>query len=183
MTALEKIPDEQLQPQHAPQSSPSTHQTPLCVLMTPDRSAGNLFTLPNATFLKGIRNSLSIERNACQIVTKQNIPDFIPKACAWVGDEESRAYGMAFLVERAYTQPYVLPDHKDLTNLDPSQPIPEHNSRLELHNHESLLARLEMMNRQHLDNESLPPRSAEEAFVRAYGHFILRSIVRSNPAI
>lgn len=83
----------ELQPQRAPQSTPSMHQTPLYVLMTPELKSGELLTLPDGKLLKGIRGSVSIERNANHIVNNMKVGDrsldFIPTAGAWIGDNKS----------------------------------------------------------------------------------------------
>lgn len=90
---------------------------------------------------------------------------------------------MAYLVERAHES--IKKEHRfiDLRGLDPDQPLPEHGSTLELHNHESLLARLALINSLDIEKDQAPSRAIDEVFVREYGKYILRHSVRQDLAI
>lgn len=186
---MEQTTDHLRDRQQAPQSSPSMHQTPLYVLMTPDQHSGNLLTLPGAELLHGKRGSTSIERNAFHIVHSTQIGskalDFTPTAVAWIGDDESRKHGMAYLVERASESEKVKEKKNyafiDLTHLEADQPLPDHELPLELHDHQTLLRRLERICAlRDEDNEQAPSRDAELAFVRAYGRYILQHSLRTT---
>lgn len=185
---MEQTTDHLRDRQPAPQSSPSMHQTPLYVLMTPDQNSGDLFTLPGGALLHGKRGSTSsIEKNAFHIIQNTRIGgkalDFNPTAVAWIGDNESREHGMAYLVERA-SESQIVKEKKqheftDFRHLDPDQPLPAHNSALELHDHQTLLERLELLNKlQANETKHAPSRDAELAFIRAYGKYILQHTAR-----
>lgn len=180
---FEQTSDHLREPQHAPQSSPSMHQTPLHILMTPDVKSGQLLTLPGGNLPKGIRGSTSILANATHIIKKHEI-NFTPKAAGYIQDEDTQRHGYAFLVEPAHRTPihkhYRLAD----TDMIPASPQPDREPPLELHHWTSLLARIRSINYRHehlnqyrTDEEKLPLRTADEAFVRAFGkHILLRSV-------
>ncbi len=184
---MERTTDHLRPRQPEPQSTPSMHQTPLYILMTPEQSSGNILTLPGGRLPRGIRNSTLIVDNASHILKQHNI-NFSPTAAGWVHDDESREFGQAYLVEPAYHTN--VPEHIDLTGsmrgeLIPAAPQPEHNSQLELHHYTSLLARMQSMNfrrrqinRIRSDAERLPLREEEEAFLRSFGRYILRRATR-----
>lgn len=158
-----------------------TPQTSLFVLMTPELKSGKLLTLPGGRLLRGVREQISVERNAFQIVRNTRL-DFVPTAGAWISDQESSQHGEGYLVEPAWhSKPADYRDHTNLsdTELIPASPKPHAN--LELHSHTALLARIQRINQRinHLnkdraDEDKIPNRTAEEAFVRAYGHFVLQ---------
>lgn len=158
-------------------------QTPLFVLMTPELKSGKLLTLPGGRLLSGVREHTSVERNAFQIVRRTRL-DFVPTAGAWIGDQESSRHGEGYLVEPAWHSKPA--DYRDYTNLRSSELIPaapKPHANLELHSHTALLARMQRINQRisrfnetRVDEDKIPTRTAEESFVRAYGHFILQQV-------
>lgn len=188
MSPLERTSDHEREPQRAPQSEPSMHQTPLYIFMTPEENSGNLLTLPGGALPKGLRgNTVSIIDNASHIIRTHGV-DFTPKARGFVHDDESRAHGYAYLVEPAWHT--ATPEPADFTgekrwDLMPASPLPNENSPLELHHWTSLLARMQHINYRRMrlnefrDEETkLPLREAEEAFLRSFGRHILKRTTR-----
>jgi hypothetical protein len=190
--------DHLLERQHAPQSEPSPHQTPLYILMTPEKDSGNILTLPGGIIPRGIRNSAaSIADNAAHIISKYKIDfdadeggedDDNPTPSAWVHDSESRQFGQARLIVAANLDS--LPDHDDFTgsrryDMIPAKPQPETYPKLELHPHTALLARIQSLNyrRTQLNErrdsiDQLPLRKAEEAILRSFGRYLLDQSAR-----
>ncbi|MDB5187018.1 MAG: hypothetical protein JWM07_490 [Candidatus Saccharibacteria bacterium] len=173
--------------QQAPQSEPSMHQTPLCILMTPNKNSGELFTLPGGHLLHGIRNSTGIIRNATHIIDQHNI-DFVPKAAGFIHDDESRPYGLAYLVEPAHRTHVPVPINRtgpSRGELIPALPQPETSPTLELHHYTALIARIQSINyrrkqlneRRTDDSDKLPLCEAEEAFLRSFGRYIMQRVI------
>jgi hypothetical protein len=156
-------------------------EKPLFVLMTPELKSGKLLTLPGGRLLHGEREQISVERNAFQIVRRTRL-DFVPTAGAWISDHENGQHGEAYLVEPAWhSKPAAYRDHTNLSDTELIPATPQPHASLELHSHTALLARIQRINQRikdfnehKADEDKVPTRIAEEAFVRAYGRFILQ---------
>ena len=171
----------------APQDTPSMHQTPLYIFMTPEKRSGNLLTLPGGNLLRGVRSMTAPEKDAAHIIRRSGI-DFTPKAAGFIHDAESREHGYAFLVEPAWHSK--LPKPEDYTgskrfDLIPASPQPNPEAPLELHHWTSLLARMQhinyrrsQLNKFREEESKLPLYKAEEALLRSFGRHLLNKTIR-----
>lgn len=185
-TGFKQTDDHLRDRQPAPQSTPSMHQTPLYIFMTPEKHSGNLLTLPGGNLLHGVRSMTAPITDASHIIRRSGIT-FTPKAAGFVHDSESRDHGYAFLVEPAWHSK--LPKPVDYTGskrfeLIPATPQPHPDAPVELHHWTSLLARMQHLNyrRSQLnkfrdDESKLPLHEAEEALLRSFGRHLLNRTI------